>query len=214
MAGNADCTIVVSVNGPTPGNFQNCIQVDALTNNENIQNKEAACDTLVVQGTPSLTLAKSLRETTFTTVGEVLHYEYLVKNTGNTDLDGPLSVTDNKIANVLCPPVVILVPNDSVTCAATYTVTAADVVAGRIDNIAEAHAFRGGLPVDSNTSAATISPIVALPGTGFPKGKITPLPKNGMETVYADLGGIWMEVPKLNLKMPVVSIPVQNRTGM
>lgn len=212
LAANADCTIVVSVNGPTPGNYQNCIAVNSLTNNENIQNKEAACDTLVVQGTPSLTLGKSLRETTFTTVGEVLHYEYLVKNSGNTNLDGPITVTDNKIANVVCPPVAVLAPGDSVTCTATYTVNAADVAAGRIDNIAVAHAFSGGRPVDSNTSAATISPITTLPGTGFPQGKTTSLPKADMEMAYADLGGIWLEVPRLNLKMPIVSIPIENRT--
>ncbi len=210
LAGSSSCTLVVSVNGSTPGNYQNCIPINALTNNENIQNTQEACDTLAVQGTPSLTLGKSLREATFSTIGEVLHYEYLVRNTGNINLDGPVTVTDNKIANVICPLVALLAPNDSITCTGTYTVTAADVNAGRIDNTAVAHAFSGGLPVDSNASAATISPITTLPGTGFPKGKITPLPKKGMETDYADLGGIWLEVPKLNLKMPIVSIPFQN----
>lgn len=212
LAADSSCTIVLSVNGPTPGDFKNCIPIGALTNNENVQNSEEACDTLTVQGIPSLTLVKSLREATFNTVGEVLHYEYSVRNTGNTNLDGPLTVTDNKIANVVCPPVASIAPNDSVTCTATYTVTAADVTAQRIDNTATARAFRSGLPVDSNTSAATISPISTLPGTGFPKGKTTSLPKTDMETAYADLGGIWLDVPKLNLLMPIVSIPIQNRT--
>ena len=51
------CTIVVNVTAPAAGNYQNCIAVNALTNNENAKNTTAACDTLTVIAPPTISKA-------------------------------------------------------------------------------------------------------------------------------------------------------------
>jgi LPXTG-site transpeptidase (sortase) family protein len=47
---NSSCTIVVPVTGTVPGDYENVIPVDALTNNENVTNTQQARDTLTVTG--------------------------------------------------------------------------------------------------------------------------------------------------------------------
>jgi LPXTG-site transpeptidase (sortase) family protein len=46
-----------------------------------------------------------------------------------------------------------------------------------------------------------------LPGTGFAPGKITVLPEQPSEQMYSDLGDLWLEVPSLGVKTPIVGVP-------
>ncbi len=73
---------------------------------------------------------------TFLAVNEVLDYTFTVTNTGNVTI-ASISITDTKIANVVCP-IADLAPGDSDTCSAQYTVMQADVDAGTIVNNATA----------------------------------------------------------------------------
>ncbi len=84
-------------------------------------------------------------------VGDSIAYSYLVTNTGNVTLSGPFTVSDDK-ATVTCPAGA-LDPGDSITCTATYTITAADITAGSVTNHATAHANG----TDSNESQATVT---------------------------------------------------------
>lgn len=68
--------------------------------------------------------------------GDQVKYEFVVTNSGQVPLTG-LSVTDPKAGPVNCP-VTGLKPGETTTCTAAYTVTAADVGAGSIDNTAVA----------------------------------------------------------------------------
>ena len=52
--------------------------------------------------TPALSLVKSATPATYATVGQSISYSYLVTNTGNVRLAGPVTVTDDK-ATVTCP---------------------------------------------------------------------------------------------------------------
>ena len=120
--------------------------------------------------TPELTLAKTAGETSYDEVGGVLHYSYEVTNTGNVSLAGPVTVADDK-ATVTCPAVSsvgdldgFLDPGETVVCAATYTVTQADLDAGSVVNTATAHA--GG--TDSNQAQATV-PAVQTPSLSLLK---------------------------------------------
>jgi uncharacterized repeat protein (TIGR01451 family) len=71
-------------------------------------------------------------------VGSVLDYEYVVTNTGNVALSGPVTVADNG-TTVSCPSLTRpLAPGESTTCTSSYTVTQADVDAGRVTNTATA----------------------------------------------------------------------------
>jgi large repetitive protein len=85
-----------------------------------------------------ISVVKSLTEGSFSRVGEVLHYEFLVTNTGNTTLTDVV-VTDDRpgMSPILCPATT-LAAGASMTCTATYVTTQADVDAGRVDNTATA----------------------------------------------------------------------------
>jgi uncharacterized repeat protein (TIGR01451 family) len=89
----------------------------------------------------TLALLKSVAESYYTSAGTVLNYTYTVTNNGAASLTAPLTLTDNRIATVTCgslAPDNELAPNESVICTATYTVTADDVAAGSITNVARA----------------------------------------------------------------------------
>ena len=72
----------------------------ALVNSATIDTDQTApqtddATTTIVQ-TPKLTIDKTSPDLTFTTPGEVLHYDYLVTNSGNVTVDGPFTVADDK----------------------------------------------------------------------------------------------------------------------
>jgi len=48
-----------------------------------------------------------------------------------------------------------------------------------------------------------------LPSTGFSPNKITLLPEQPKEKQYTDTG-VWLEIPSLNVKMPVTGVPLVN----
>ena len=101
---------------------------------------------------------------TYDTVGTVVSYSYVVKNTGNVTLGGPFTVNDDKLGAVACPAG-NLAPNATVTCSASYAVTQADLDAGSITN--NATATDGTLT--SNESQATVT-AVQTPGVGDRQG--------------------------------------------
>lgn len=47
-----------------------------------------------------------------------------------------------------------------------------------------------------------------LPDTGFAPNQVSLLPKQ--TTLYNELGDFWLEVPKLDIKMPIVGIPMED----
>ncbi len=107
----------------------------------------------------ALTIAKSVAEPWFMAAGDILHYSYLVTNSGSAPLAGPVTVADDKSTGETCPAVSTvgdfdnyLDPGESITCTATYTVTAGDVIAGFVTNTASATVDG----VTSNTDTITI----------------------------------------------------------
>ena len=109
--------------------------------------------------TAAISLVKSAVETFYDAAGDVLHYTYLVTNSGSAPLAGPVVLSDNLSTDESCPGVettgdldAFLDPGESLTCAASYTVTAADVLAGSVTNLASAAA--GGFT--SNTDSETV----------------------------------------------------------
>ena len=109
---------------------------------------------------PALLLVKTATPTTYAAVGAVLGYSYLVTNTGNVTLAGPVTVADDK-ATVSCPAGG-LAPGASVTCTASYTITQADLDGGSVTNTAKASANGTDSNVDDETVTAVKAPVLTI----------------------------------------------------
>jgi parallel beta-helix repeat protein len=105
---------------------------------------------------PALSLIKSASPAIFSSVGQTINYNYVVKNIGNVSLPGPFSVSDDKLGTISCPTG-SLAPNASVTCTASYSIQQADLDTGSITNKATASTTYGGNNVTSNQAQVTIS---------------------------------------------------------
>ena len=91
-----------------------------------------------------------------------ISYSYLVTNSGNVSLAGPVTVTDDKATDEACPAVSTvgnfnstLDPGESITCTASYTITQADLNSGSVTNVATAHAAG----TDSNQDTETVTAV-------------------------------------------------------
>ncbi len=107
-----------------------------------------------------MSIVKSVTETGYTAAGQVLHYSYLVTNTGTASLKGPVTIDDDISADESCPDVdtvgdldTFLDPGESITCTATYTTVAGDVTAApyAVTNIASATVEGVTSPTDTVT---------------------------------------------------------------
>jgi uncharacterized repeat protein (TIGR01451 family) len=113
--------------------------------------------------TTSITLHKTVAETALS-LGETLHYSFLVTNTGSVTL-APVTIAETAFTGSGTPPVAScpagassLAPEASVTCTATYTVTQADLDAGQVVNTATATGVSpAGQSITSAPSSATVS---------------------------------------------------------
>ncbi|MBN2258741.1 MAG: sortase, partial [Anaerolineaceae bacterium] len=47
-----------------------------------------------------------------------------------------------------------------------------------------------------------------MPATGFAPGQVTILLKQSAAEMYTTLGSLWLEIPKLNVSIPIVGVPV------
>ena len=118
-------------------------------------------------------------------------YSYLVTNTGNVQLAGPVTVADDK-ATVTCPALGdgFLDPAEAITCTACYSITQADLNSGSVTNVAKASA--GG--TDSNQDSETVTAVVS---------KALSLVKTASPPTYATVGrrrsptAIWSPTPAM-----------------
>src|SRR6185503_8162314 len=135
--------------------------------------------TVTAVQTKTLSLKKSANVSTYSTLGQTINYSYLLKNTGNVTLSAPFTVNDNKVT-VTCPASpTSIAPNGTITCAASYNVTQADLDAGSITNVATGHAKFGQTTVDSNQDQATVTAV---------QTKALSLKKSANVSTYSTLG--------------------------
>jgi gliding motility-associated-like protein/uncharacterized repeat protein (TIGR01451 family) len=117
-----------------------------------------------VAGSAAMTIAKNATETSYSAVGNILHYTITVRNTGNVTLTNitisdPLTNMNRNIAT--------LVPGASQNFNTTYTVDQADLNAGRVDNTASAsYVFRG---TTNRVIAGETVPARQMPGLSVSK---------------------------------------------
>ncbi|MFJ4184962.1 hypothetical protein [Kitasatospora sp. NPDC089509] len=137
---------------------------------------------------PAITVVKSVTEQQFTAPGQVLHYSFVVANTGNVTLTN-VTVTETEFSGtgtrpaVTCPDTAkSMAPGANVTCTATYTVTQADVDAGKVTNAATATGTPPSGPPPVSPPSRTEVPSRPNPGIA--------LVKKAEETSYAKAGDV------------------------
>ena len=59
---------------------------------------------------PALAIDKTSPDTSYAAPGDVLHYSYLVTNSGNVTLTGPFTISDDKATDESCPVTASLAP--------------------------------------------------------------------------------------------------------
>ncbi|MFM2389507.1 MAG: hypothetical protein RLZZ437_1062, partial [Pseudomonadota bacterium] len=92
-------------------------------------------------------------------VGNTVTYSYLVTNTGNVALPGPLTVIDDRAGTFQCQAGG-LARGASVTCTRNYVFTSADILAGSVTNVATARLGAVGSGTTSNSDSVTIAPVL------------------------------------------------------
>ncbi len=143
------------------------INAGAFTNTATASSAEGASDsdsdTQNFALLPALSLVKSVASgAPYDVVGDVIAYQFVVTNTGNVSLAGPVTINDDLTADESCPALGTvgngdgaLDPGESIVCSASYTVTQADIDVGSVANTASASA--GG--TTSNDSSAVANAI-------------------------------------------------------
>jgi uncharacterized repeat protein (TIGR01451 family) len=109
---------------------------------------------------PALSIVKTADPTTYSQVGDEISYSYLVTNTGNVTINGPITVADDK-ATVTCPAG-NLASNAFMTCTATYIITQDDLDNGSVINTAHACGIYVTAPVCSTEDQETVTAVQNL----------------------------------------------------
>ncbi|MCR9017525.1 beta strand repeat-containing protein, partial [Aquiflexum gelatinilyticum] len=121
----------------------------------------SASELVAATQTPALSITKTATESTFAAVGDVLNYTIVVTNSGNVTLEDiavsdPLTGLNTTIAS-LAPLAFESIPT-------SYTITQADIDAGKVDNMASAAV--GTVNVSASESvSATQSPALSITKT-------------------------------------------------
>ncbi|GAA3750320.1 hypothetical protein GCM10022239_27020 [Leifsonia bigeumensis] len=110
---------------------------------------------VLIEPSPAITVLKSASGGPFTGAGQLVDYSFIVTNTGNVTLTG-VGITETAFSGtgptpVADCPATVLIPGDSTTCTATYSLTQADVDAEEVFNTATSH---GTPPVGAAVASA------------------------------------------------------------
>ncbi|GAA1159111.1 hypothetical protein GCM10009606_41290 [Nocardioides aquiterrae] len=140
--------------------------------------------TVLIPANPSIALDKTAGSITDVDgngpdAGDTVTYSFKVTNTGNVPLN-PVTVNDPKLGAITCPSGA-LAPGADVTCTnKTYTLTQADVDAGKVDNTATATGAPPSGPNVTGTDSVTVT-VPSLPSIYIDKtaGAITDTDGNG-----------------------------------
>lgn len=56
--------------------------------------------------------------------------------------------------------------------------------------------------------ASVVLTVPGLPETGFAPGRVSALPEQPADKAYYGAGELWLEIPRLNVKLPIVGVPL------
>lgn len=174
IAGNGTYTCQFTASlppAPAGSTHVNTVTAQAF---DNEGNSDTAADSVSVdyQGTASLALSKTgaldmtvVLPADRADAGDVIHYTILVTNTGNLPLTG-VTITDTGTGVTLgtCSPAMpaSLAPDARLTCAASHTVTQADLDAGSFSNTAFGDSDQTPPTSDTEVVAFTQNPLIGI----------------------------------------------------
>ena len=162
---------------------------------------------------PVLAIEKSVAESGFDAVGQVLHYTIVVTNVGNVTLLNVV-VTDPLVSDLDCEPdlpVPSLAVGASFTCTATYTIVEADFDTLIVTNVACADDGMG----DGDVGANPVCDDVQTPGQELQEETDVPTlpPTDGVSDYEnsAPGGGAWLLVIGLAILLSTVVFMTPSR---
>ena len=222
---------MLPVAGLAPNATINCTGTDTVSqadlDNGSVTNTATATDgttstppvseTVTADQAPALEIEKSTNSTSFTTLGETVTYQYVVTNTGNVTITDPVTVSDDKIANVSCQalPGGSLNVGASLTCTGLYTVTQADLDAGDVTNIASASAGSTVSPTDTVVLPADQEPDLTIVKSALNTGFAAPGDVLSYEYIVRNTGNVTQTgaITVSDDKISAVSCPAIPATG-
>ncbi len=154
------------------GSVTNKASATGYFNNKLIKSNDAIATVTVPK--PALSLTKSASSKTYEASGQKITYTYVVTNSGNAVISGPISVTDDKLG-ILSISSSALSPGKSAIKTFTYTIKQADLNASSITNKAYATGTYSNKPIKSNNATVTVTlaiakkPTLSLEKTASPK---------------------------------------------
>ena len=179
-ASNLDCTPSIPVTNLAVNATINCTATHTVTQadidadhynntacvNDGAGGADEACDDANVPAVPALHLIidKTSSDTSYDSVGDVIHYTIVATNDGNTTLHNVV-VTDPNGSNLDCTPAIPaanLAPGGTINCTATHTVTQADIDAGHFLNTACVNANNTDQACDDENTPGEQNPHLAI----------------------------------------------------
>jgi uncharacterized repeat protein (TIGR01451 family) len=163
------CTYVITQADVDAGEVSNTAVGSAFFGETEVTDEDEVVVTIPQNA--ALGLVKTADKASYSTLGEVITYTYVVTNTGNVTLAGPFTVNDDKTP-VTCPATATLAVGASITCTASYSITEADLAADGVTNVARA---TNGTVV-SPPATVTVEQVRVLPFVAEPTPTPTPTP--------------------------------------
>jgi len=130
---------------------------------------------------PEIELKKKATPTYYFAAEEEISYSYEVSNMTTVPIPGPVTISDNLVENISCPPG-DLGANKTITCTGTYTITEADVAAESVTNFATAKI--GYLDASDSYTVKLMTPLTKEPEL------VLTLVKSADPTVYSKAGDL------------------------
>lgn len=163
------------------GSVTNTASVVAKDPQGNVVTSPVAKETVSRQSVDLLTMIKTPTPQVFTKAGDIIEYNFALKNEGSVMLVGPFTVSDDKLGAVSCPTT-NLAPGATLNCTKTYTITQADIDAGSVTNLATAQGKTpwGTAVVTPEEKATVTSDVKSLLG----------LVKTASSTTYSKEGDV------------------------
>jgi hypothetical protein len=153
---------------------------------------------------PALTLVKTANPTEFSHAGQEIVYKYVLANAGSAVLNGPFTVTDDKLGSFPCGDQATLNPGASISCTRTYVVRSGDLgnvpaLPSGVPAIVDTGAWLQGRMSTQDTGidgAAPFVPAGVYPGWCIQDHVPRDLHGEGA-TLYSTLGSLPADVAKL-----------------